>query len=78
MLDVLQLETRNGETALELARGVHPATRAQRKTRDAIVDLLERAEASELSATNVADLKMEHKLDSDNPLNDLGFEEIIE
>lgn len=41
--ETLDLETRTGETALDLARTVHPVTREQTEAHDAIVALLENA-----------------------------------
>ena len=45
LAESLGLCTRNGQTALELARAMQPVTPAQREAHDAIVALLERAEA---------------------------------
>ena len=75
LLDTLQLETRNGQTALELARQVQPVTREQTATRDAIVALLERAEGCERAVTEEeSQLQSKHPLALDEGVTDLDFE----
>ena len=77
--DTLELETRNGQTALELARGVQPVTREQIATRDAIVDLLERAEGCEKVLTKEkTQLQSEQTLALDEGVTDLDFDNWIE